>query len=303
MTVQTVAILSPGDMGHVVGQVLNEHGLRVITCLRGRSERTRALAARAHIEDVPDYQTLTEEADMLLSIMVPAQALYAARAVARALAETGADLLYVDCNAIAPQTAREIEDVITQARARFVDGSIIGGPPRKPGTTRFYASGAHASQFAALGEYGLDVIVLEGPAGQASALKMCYGALTKGLSAISIELLTAAKALGISEPLRQEFQQSQAPLYARMERGLPHVPERSARWVGEMEQIAQTFEHLGLTPRTYLGAADIYRLVAGTKLAERNPEDADPAPTLEELQSTLARHLPGFPRGSDGAGD
>ena len=41
MRVKTVAILSPGDMGHSVGGALVEHGLDVITCLAGRSERTR----------------------------------------------------------------------------------------------------------------------------------------------------------------------------------------------------------------------------------------------------------------------
>ena len=36
----TVAILSPGDMGHAVGQLLKEHELGVLTCLAGRSRRT-----------------------------------------------------------------------------------------------------------------------------------------------------------------------------------------------------------------------------------------------------------------------
>ena len=113
MPLQTVGLLSPGDMGHVVGNVLVTHGLRVITCLQGRSERTRALAEKGKIEDVPTYHVLVNEAEMILSIMVPAEAKGASQAVADALAETDTDLTYVDCNAIAPQTTRQLDEIIT----------------------------------------------------------------------------------------------------------------------------------------------------------------------------------------------
>ena len=291
MRLKTVGILSPGDMGHTVGQVLGSHGLRVITCLQGRSERTRSLAERAHIADVSTYEALVREADILLSILVPAQAVRAAQAVARVISETGADLLYADCNAVAPQTVRHIGNVITQAGGRFVDASIIGPPPRKEGGTRFYASGPHASDFEALTPYGLDVIVLGEQVGLASAIKMCYAALTKGLTALCTELLTAAEVLGVSQALAQEFQGSQAMLYERMERGLPRMPMKSRRWVGEMEEIARTFEGVGLTPKILAGAADMYRFVGATDLADRTPEDPSPPPALGQMTSVLAGHL------------
>lgn len=123
----TIGILSPGDMGHSVGNVLREYGLRVIAYLGDRSERTRALAREAQIEAVPSYQALVREADAILSILVPAQAMAAAELVAQALRETGAHFLYVDCNAIAPQTVQAVGNVIMQASGRFVDASIIGG--------------------------------------------------------------------------------------------------------------------------------------------------------------------------------
>jgi 3-hydroxyisobutyrate dehydrogenase-like beta-hydroxyacid dehydrogenase len=291
MGLKTVGILSPGDMGHTVGQVLGSHGLRVITCLQGRSERTRSLAERARIADVPSYQALVTEADVILSILVPAQACHAARAVARALSETGADLVYADCNAIAPQTACQIDDIITEVGGRFVDASIIGPPPRREGVTRFYVSGPHAGVLEGLTEFGLDVIVLGQEIGQASAIKMCYAALTKGLTALCTELLTAAEVLGVSQALREEFQLSQAALYERMERGLPRMPMKSRRWIGEMEEIARTFAQAGLTPKILAGAADMYRFVGATPLAERTPEDPEPPPALPEVLSVLVGHL------------
>jgi 3-hydroxyisobutyrate dehydrogenase-like beta-hydroxyacid dehydrogenase len=280
MRLKTVGILSPGDMGHTVGQVLGSHGLRVITCLQGRSARTRSLAERAGITGVPTYRALVSEADIVLSILVPAQAKQAAQAIAQAMSETGTNLVYADCNAIAPQTARQVGDVIAQAGGRFVDASIIGPPPRREGETRFYASGPHASAFEELSQFGLNVIVLGEQIGLASAIKMCYAALTKGLAALCTELLTAAEILGVSQALEREFQLSQAALYERMERGLLRMPMKSRRWVGEMEEIAQTFEQVGLTPKMLAGAADMYRFVGATDLA-----------TLAQVLSVLAGRL------------
>ncbi len=121
-------------MGHTVGTVLSQNGLRVITCLAGRSQRTRQLAEKAGIVDVPTYSQLVIDAELILSIMVPAQAMSAASEVAEALQQTGTSLTYVDCNAIAPQTTRQLGEQITSAGGVFVDASIIGPPPRRPGT-------------------------------------------------------------------------------------------------------------------------------------------------------------------------
>jgi 3-hydroxyisobutyrate dehydrogenase-like beta-hydroxyacid dehydrogenase len=233
---------------------------------------------------------MVQEADLLLSILVPAQAPRAAGRVAAALRETGSPLVYVDCNAIAPQTVRQIGDEITAVGGQFVDASIVGGPPRGGSSPRFYTSGPDTSAFEALAGYGLHVVVLGDQIGQASAIKMCYAALTKGSSALMIELLTAAKALGVSEALAQEFEQSQSANWARMQR-LPGVPMKSRRWVGEMEEIAACFAGVGLTPRLLTGAADMYRLVSATRLADRTPEDTEPLPSLDEMVGVLVRYL------------
>ena len=111
--------------------------------------------------------------------MPPAVAGAVADQVAAAVRATGASLLYADCNAIAPSTARDIARTVTQAGARFADAGIIGGPPTRPGN-RIFTSGAGAREFAGLGTFGLDIRVLDGDVGQASGLKMCYAAMTKG---------------------------------------------------------------------------------------------------------------------------
>ena len=287
----TVGILSPGDMGHTVGNVLRENGLRVITCLTGRSQRTQQLAEKAGIVNVPTYSQFVTETDLILSIMVPAQAMSAASAVAETLQQVDTTLAYTDCNAIAPQTVRKLGDIITSAGGTFVDASIIGPPPRTPGATRFYASGPDLDLFSELNNYGLDVRALGAEIGLASAIKMCYASLTKGLTALCTELLTAASVLGVSEALTAEFQLSQSALFERMERGLPSMPPKARRWIGEMEEISATFAHVGLTPNILTGAADMYRFIGDTHLADLPPEARDEFPTLAELIKILADNL------------
>lgn len=287
----TIGILSPGDMGHVVGDVLHQNGLSVITCLQDRSQRTRELAQKAGIVDVPTYNQLVIEADIILSIMVPAQATKAATAIADALKETDTDITYADCNAIAPRTVHKIDDIITSAGGTFVDASIIGPPPRRPRATRFYASGPNLDTFSTLNNFGLDVRPLGDEIGQASAIKMCYASLTKGLTALCTELLTAAEMLGVSDALAAEFKLSQTALYDRMERGLPSMPTKAKRWIGEMEEISDTFADVGLTPNILTGAADMYRLVSETHLADISPEQRDKFPNLEGLIAVLAQHI------------
>jgi 3-hydroxyisobutyrate dehydrogenase-like beta-hydroxyacid dehydrogenase len=269
----TVAVMSPGDMGHAVAAVLRQSGLRVITRLDGRSERTRTLGVRAGLEEVADDVTLVREADILLAILVPAQAMALAERISGAVRASAVDLLYVECNAIAPQTTRQIGEVLEAAGARFVDAGIIGPPP-KPGAalTRFYASGKNAAEFARLADFGLDVRIVGDEPGQASAVKMCYAALTKGTTALMTELAIAADRLGVGAALREELAQSQGAMLERMGRAVPDMVPKAHRWVGEMQEIARTFGACGLTPSTFEGAAEIYALIADTPLGRTSPE-------------------------------
>jgi 3-hydroxyisobutyrate dehydrogenase-like beta-hydroxyacid dehydrogenase len=286
----TVAIMSPGDMGQAVGALLAGQGLRVVTCLDGRSERTRTLAAEAGIEALADEAALVQEADILLSILVPAEAVTLASRIARALRGSGTDLLYVECNAIAPQTAQRIGRLIEDAGGRFVDAGIIGPPPRGRPSPRFYASGTHVGAFARLRDHGLDVRPVGGEPGQASAVKMCYAALTKGSCALMTELSIAAERLGVQDALQSELAFSQPHHLEWMKRWVPDMVPKAHRWVGEMEEIAETFAATGQTPLTFAGVAEIYRFVATTAIGRRSPEDwAGGERRYEEVVRELAR--------------
>lgn len=267
-TIKVVGILSPGEMGSGVGTVLHQHGLRVLTCLAGRGPGSRERAVQAGVEDVADLAALVRACEVLLSIVPPAVAGAVAAQVAAAVTATGSDLLYVDCNAIAPKTACSVASTISGAGARFADGGIIGPPPTRPGN-RIFTSGPGAREFAGLGNFGLDIRVLDGEVGQASGLKMCYAAMTKGVQALGAELLVAARLLGVEETLLTEQSEGDVAAVRRfVERALPSMPPKAYRWIGEMEEIARCFEDLGLPNRLLLGAADVYANVRdGGRLA------------------------------------
>ncbi|HEY7062367.1 MAG TPA: DUF1932 domain-containing protein [Chloroflexota bacterium] len=292
MAIQTVAILTPGDMGHSIGNVLRHGGLRVITCLRDRSARTAALAAEAGIEDVPDYETLVRQADVVLSVLAPHAARELGDRVAAAVRATAADVLFVECNAIAPQTVREIAAVVTAAGARFADAGIIGNPPH-PGDTRnrIYVSGEHAEECVELSDHGLVIRPIGPQIGQASGLKMCYAALTKGLNALATELLTAGEVMGLGAALRAELTESQGTLLPWIARQVPGMPPKAYRWVGEMEEIAATFAHVGLTPLILQGAAEMFRFVEQTPLGAETPEVRTRGTTLDDVVAVLAESL------------
>jgi len=279
-------------MGHAIGAVLWQHGLRVLTNLQGRSGRTAALAAQAGMADVADDQTLVREADILLSVLVPAQAYACAERIAAAMRSTKTTLLFADCNAIAPRTVQSIEHLLNEAGADVVDVGIIGSPPQAGHAgPRLYASGPTAERLAILNEYGLEVQAMGPHVGQASGLKMCYASVTKGLTALASEALTAGQALGLADVLINELQDSQGELFQWFERQIPRMPPKAYRWVGEMEEIARTFADLGLPPQMLEGAAALYRLVEQTELGTETPEERHLGQTLEEVTGILAAAL------------
>ena len=293
MSIETVAILSPGDMGHAVGRVLRESGLMTITCLEGRSQRTRLLSEQADIENVDRLRDLVARADVVLSIVAPAAALSLARRVAEAIDSAGSGTAFADCNAVSPRSAETMREIVETAGGRFIDASIIGGPPSPREAPRFYASGPHAGPLEELDGRGIVVQVIDDTVGRASGIKMCYAALTKGTSALQLTLLAAAEAMQLTEELKEELLFSQPELYQRMSSRLPALPTKAGRWVAEMEEIAETFDTVGATPLMHRGAADVYRLLSQTSFAVETPESIDKDRDLEETIRGLAGLMEG----------
>src|SRR5215510_4929438 len=262
MKIERVGVMSPGDMGQAVAARLKAKGFKVYTGLEQRSARTRALAREAGLTDVGTVTRLVAECDVVLSIMDPGAAVDFARAAANALRATGRHTLIVDCNAIAPDTVHEISDLLEQAGGRFLDAGIIGHPPRGKAKTNLFAAGPGAADLEQLAGPQLIVHVVGEGIADASALKMCYGALTKGTQALWLEVLIAAERLGVADLLDQQLRQSQGERYGWVLGQFPILPPKAYRWVPEMLEISKTLGTAGMTPKMFQGAADVYRFIA-----------------------------------------
>ena len=259
-----IAVIAPGGMGAAVGARLVERGVRVVTSLKGRSQASAERAKAAGMTPVEDAEIA--QANFVLSIVPPKEALPLAERLAPSLRTANKKPLYVDCNAVSPETVEKIAAVITAAGCPFVDGGIIGGPPRAgyDGPV-FYVSGIEAKRLDALNEYGLVFRPIDGPIGAASALKMCYGGITKGLTAIGSAMVLAAHRAGIADTLHTELSAIQPQLMARLSGSVPDMFSKSYRWVAEMEEIA-SFVSDRAEREMYQGIAELYeRLAADTK--------------------------------------
>jgi L-threonate 2-dehydrogenase len=251
----TVAIIAQGSMGSGVGKRLNEKGAEVRTLLSGRSAKSAERARAAGMQAAADEKALLSGADFFLSILPPGEAENIARQLAPALAALDRKPVYVDCNAVSPQTAERVAAIVAPTGAAFVDAGIIGGPPRAGYSPAIYASGPDVGRTAALREWGLDWRIIDGPIGAASGLKMSYAGITKGITALGSAMMLGAARFGCAEALVAELSSSQPQIFGYLSNSIPRMYDKAYRWVAEMEEIAD-FHGPGRP------AADIYAAIA-----------------------------------------
>ncbi|KAI0259218.1 hypothetical protein BC834DRAFT_907390 [Gloeopeniophorella convolvens] len=291
----TVAIIAAGAMGGAVAQRLTEAGCTVLTNLDGRSEATRKRARDAGMQDVP-FADLVSQAPLFLSILPPRDAEqlakdYLAAYDAVSTATGAASPIYVDCNAVSPETVKRISGLFTHSGVHFIDASIIGGPPQGSYNPTFYASAASdagnaLSIFAELGNLGLKVSLLKegSDVGDASALKMSYAGIMKGLTGLFATMILSAHASSpaTADALLLELRASQPAVLDRLVRAVPDMLPKAYRWVGEMREISA---FVGGPPGgIHEGMAGLYE-----RIAQSVAEDGDDKRVLEEFVEAAKR--------------
>lgn len=255
------------------------------------------------MELVPTDLDLCNEANYILSIVPPRDAIATAERVAKAVSNANvktrsSPLYFLDLNAISPNTAREINDTFSQSSAdvHFIDGGIIGGPPKEKDDGTWYrpsipTSGPHPLSQASL--HGdklaevLNVKTINDKIGSASGLKMCFACMGKGFAALAIQSFTTAHNLGVLDHLRAEMDIHAPGNRERAEKHLVSMPPKAYRWVNEMEFIAETFEADGGFSKEespFRSIAQIYELVAnGTELGKEKTEDRKRGLTADDV--------------------
>lgn len=260
MTKTTVAIIAQGAMGAGTAARLTSNGVDVVTWLEGRSSASRARAEKAGMRGV-DLAGIAA-ADVILSIVPPSDALALAEQLAPTLKASKNKPLYADMNAVSSAKVEQVAAVIAPTGCAFSDGGIIGPPPR-PDTrnTIYFFSAIPADRVAPLAKGGLEVKMVNGPIGAASALKMSYAAIGKGLTALASASILMADKYGAKEALLEELQRSQPNILKGVSWSVPDMFVKAYRFVGEMEEIAEQSGRKS-TAAIYNGIADLYREIA-----------------------------------------
>ena len=278
MTIKTIALLHPGNMGSTIGAAAAASGARVVWASERRSKASRERAKRAGLIDVETLTHALGESDVVLSVCPP----HAALEVAESVAQYKFKGIYIDANAISRATAVQVGKIVSKAGASFVDGGIIGAPVKKAGTTRLYLSGTRAPEVAELFSASmLDARAIGPEPGAASALKVAYAAWTKCTDALLLAIRALAAHEGIDQALLEEWSISQPDLERRCQRAAAVAVPKMWRYVGEMEEIAETFRAAGLPGGFHLAAAEICQRLAPFK------DQTEPAPTVPSVVAAI----------------
>ncbi|KAH7920692.1 6-phosphogluconate dehydrogenase C-terminal domain-like protein [Leucogyrophana mollusca] len=281
-TLPRIAVVAAGAMGSAVANRLHKAGCTVFTNLDGRSDATRRRARDAGMIDV-SVADIVLKAEWILSILPPRDAYSFAEMVRKEASKSGRGvnsepLVFADCNAVSPETAKRIAGVFAGTHIKFVDAGIIGGPPKDSYDPTFYASvdardGSILDAFTALSKYGLKVSPLKGEGvgvGDASALKMSYAGITKGITGLFTTMVLSAHASSpaTADALLKELDISQSALLNRLVKNVPPMLPKAYRWVGEMEEIGDFVG--GDEGDVYRGLARVYERVESSIAGDRN---------------------------------
>jgi len=255
MSGERIGIVHPGQMGITVAISARNGGNRVFWASEGRSEATRKRASEAGLEDAGMLAELCKRCELVVSVCPPE---FAER-MAEQVAELGYRGTYVDANAVSPERVKRMAARLEAGGARFVDGGIIGPPATARNRTWLYLAGDCAGDVARLFSAGpIEVEVLEGPVGRASALKMCFAAYSKGSIALACSVLGAAVELGVLGELERQWARN-GPSLGELEREILRAAPKAWRFAGEMREIAATYEGAGLPAEFHRAAEEIFR--------------------------------------------
>ncbi len=292
MAFQRIGILSIGEMGYHWAKILTSRGIEVLTYAKDRSETTRKRAENVGVKCVPSTATLIKDADLIVSIVVPSAAKRVATKVAKAAAKSGRrNLLYLDANAISPMTADQIGKILQPSGINFVDGCIIGSATKMDKGAVVYVSGPQAARIQELESYGFSVRVLGSTVAQASAFKVVYAGLTKGLQGLFVELLMGARRFGLLDEILKRYEESFPGLLDKVTSSIVGLRIHAARRAEEMDELKRTFGHHGMKAFMAPAVQKVLQSIAELDVGKASDTGAREGDLLETLELFFKKGL------------
>ncbi|MFB7643578.1 DUF1932 domain-containing protein [Streptomyces sp. NPDC056084] len=250
----TLGILHPGSMGAAVAAQARRSGVEVLWLPVGRSASSAERAARYGLEPVRALSEMAERADIILSLCPPA----VAEDVAKEVAVCSYTRVYVDGNAVSPQTMANIATIMQRSGATVVDGSVIGSPPSNSKGPRLYLSGPTDALPHVVKLFEGSTVrarPLAGGIGQASALKLSYSSYQKASRALAAVAYALASDHGVEAELL-DIAEERTTRYLAETAYFPKLAARAWRWGPEMKEAALALEEAGL-PSDFADAAAV----------------------------------------------
>ena len=292
MAFQKIGILSIGEMGFHWAKLLKGQGVEVLTYDKDRGEVSRKRGENAGVKSLPSMSRLVDDAELIISIVVPSAANRVAAKVAKAVAKSGRkELLYLDANAISPMTADAIAATLIPAGVNFIDGCIIGSAARMGKGTIVYVSGPQAQRLQALEAFGIRVRVLGPNTNQASAFKVVYAGLTKGLQGLFVELLMGARRFGLLSEIRAQYEESFPGLLDKISSSIVGLRIHAARRAEEMDELKRTFNHHGMKSLMAPAAQKVLEAIAALGAGAASDSGARQGDLLETLEIFYGKGL------------
>ena len=285
MAFENIAIMSIGEMGFHWAKLLKGHGVEVLTYDKDRGEVSRKRGENAGVKSVGSLTDLVRQSDLIVSIVVPSAAIDVAKKVAEAVKTAGRkNLIFLDANAISPMTAEEIAKNLQPAGVSFVDGCIIGSAARMGKGTIVYVSGPEANHLQILEKFNIPVKVLGASTSQASAFKVVYAGLTKGLQGLFCELLMGARRFGLLQEIRAQYDESFPGLLDKVSSSIVGLSIHAGRRAEEMDELKRTFNHFGMRSFMAPAAQKVLEAIAALPRREASTSGAREGELFETLE-------------------
>ena len=292
MSFKKIGILSIGEMGFHWAKLLNGHGVEVVTYDKDRGDVSRKRGENAGAKSLPSMVDLVQSADLIVSIVVPSAARKVAENVAAAVKESGRrDLLFLDANAISPMTADDIAAALHPAGVNFVDGCIIGSAARMGKGTLVYVSGPEANRLQALEPFNIPIKVLGPNTNQASAFKIVYAGLTKGLQGLFCELFMGARRFGLLKELTAQYEESFPGLIDKVASSIVGLTIHAGRRAEEMDELKRTFNHHGMESFMAPAVQKVLESIAALETGKASDSGARQGDLPETLELFYQRGL------------
>ncbi|RDU95872.1 NAD(P)-dependent oxidoreductase [Trinickia dinghuensis] len=253
-SIDRIAFVGFGEAGGILGAALARKGIAVTIYDRllddpATASAMREKAAHARVRAAMTVADAISGAQLIVSAVTAASDEQVAEAVASCIV---AGQTYVDINSVSPATKQRGQRLIENAGGVYVESAVMAPVPPYGLSVPMLLGGRWAYEVAAqLSSLGFNARAVSDKVGVASAAKMCRSVMIKGVEALTVECLSAARAYEAEEivlaSLRETFEKM------RDMRDLPgylisRVAEHGRRRAEEMREVGQTLHDAGIRP-------------------------------------------------------